>query len=69
MSRLYIGEWNLNSLEQDFSYKCKKGSIGLILKKEYFDNINVFTGTSYGATHLARILKVKEQRQTLHKSL
>jgi len=51
MSRLYNGNWNLENIVQDFSYKPRIFSLGWYLQSS---KVNVFTGTSYAVDELIR---------------
>jgi len=46
LSRLYIGSWNLENIEQDFSFKTRIFSLGWYMTTAS-NNINVFNGSSH----------------------
>jgi len=52
MSRMYMGSWAIDSMEQDFTYKCKDNSLAAFMRDSTSSSasINIFVGSSY-ATH------------------
>lgn len=52
LSRLYTGDWNLDSVKQDFSYKPLPGSLGDFIN--HLD-MNIFIGSSYATHELVRL--------------
>jgi retron-type reverse transcriptase len=57
MSRLYNGEWNLEHLEQDFSYSYGKTSWSALIGTSYSVDLDIFNSSSYASQSLVKIFQ------------